>query len=442
MNRAGRWSLWIWLFLIAVVAAGVFWSGRTWWNGRWSQRVLDESRKDMASGRPGRAAQKLRQLLSWQPHADEAAYMLGNCEQARGQFPAAIEAWSRVTPGSSFATPAIQARMELELARGRLADAEQRVLQALDDPRNEGSGIALVLGLLYARQGRLQEARRSLETTWERMSAAGQANWERAIPLARLHIHLRLDPPPAEAIRAFLDQAARRAPDDDRVLLGLANLAIQTGKYDEAKRLLDTCLKRRPDDLPVCNARLRWGVATRKIDAVIKAAEHLPFDDWLPAQVHRLAAWLSATRGDLDGEKHALKRVLENDPTDVTAWDRLIELAQNQQSDEASESRKNKEAIERLQTRYRSLDRRNQPFRDAEEMARLAEKLGQPFEALVFLTIASAANPERMELKTERARLMQERRARKRPGETLAEFLAFKIEASRAGDPVNFSNQR
>ena len=88
-----------------------------------------------------------------------------------------------------------------------------------------------------------------------------------------MHIELTLKPTPVETIRAFLDQAARLAPDDDRVWLGRANLAIRTGAYDEAERWLDACLRRRPDDVPVWRARLSWGIATNRIDVVKQAAD-------------------------------------------------------------------------------------------------------------------------------------------------------------------------
>ena len=55
------------------------------------------------------------------------------------------------------------------------------------------------------------------------------------------------------------NQAASLAPDDDRVWLGRANLAIRTGAYDEAKRWLDACLKRRPEDVPVWRAPAELG---------------------------------------------------------------------------------------------------------------------------------------------------------------------------------------
>ena len=83
-----------------------------------------------------------------------------------------------------------------------------------------------------------------------------------------MHIELTLKATPVETVRACLDQAARLAPDDDRVWLGRANLAIRTGAYDEAERWLDACQQRRPDDVPVWRARLSWGIATNRIDVV------------------------------------------------------------------------------------------------------------------------------------------------------------------------------
>ena len=76
---------------------------------------------------------------------------------------------------------------------------------------------------------------------------------------------------PVEAVRAGFELAARQAPNDDRVWLGRANLAIRTAEYDEAEQWLDACLRKRSEDLPVWRARLDWGIATNRIDAVQQA---------------------------------------------------------------------------------------------------------------------------------------------------------------------------
>ena len=51
-------------------------------------------------------------------------------------------------------------------------------------------------------------------------------------------------------------------------IMGRANLVVRTGALDEAGRLLDACLRCRPDDVPVWCARLSRGPATRRSDVV------------------------------------------------------------------------------------------------------------------------------------------------------------------------------
>jgi hypothetical protein len=51
-----------------------------------------------------------------------------------------------------------------------------------------------------------------------------------------------------DAVERRLDEAGREAPDDDRVWLGRACLAIRKERLDEADEWLKKCLARRPDD--------------------------------------------------------------------------------------------------------------------------------------------------------------------------------------------------
>jgi enediyne biosynthesis protein E4 len=153
-----------------------------------------------------------------------------------------------------------------------------------------------------------------------------------------------------------------------------------------------------------------------------------------PAQVHGLTAWLAARRGDAEAERRALERLIEADPADVTALDRLAELAATDgQPDRAAGLHRRRAAIPRLQARYRKLDERNQPMRDAAEMGRLAEQLGQRFEAQAFLTVAVEVDPERDDLRSDLLRLKRETEAIGRPGLTLADRLAIERDAAPAG---------
>ena len=132
--------------------------------------------------------------------------------------------------------------------------------------------------------------------------------------------------------------------------------------------------RRRPDDPAVWRSRLTWGIATNQIDVVQQALTHLPAENSNPAHVHRIKAWLASRRGDDETERRELQLLLEADPADLPAMDRLIRLAdQAGQPAQAEGLRRQKADIERLQARYEKLHERNQPIRDAAEMARLAE---------------------------------------------------------------------
>jgi hypothetical protein len=95
--------------------------------------------------------------------------------------------------------------------------------------------------------------------------------------------------------------------------------------------------------------------------------------------------------------------------------------------------------VERSQARYRELFARNQPARDAAEMARLAEQLGHRFEAIAFLTAALGEEPGRVDLRTSLKRLEQENAPSSRSGGTVFDV----IEKNRAPDrPVTKAESR
>jgi enediyne biosynthesis protein E4 len=435
-ERIGRQSRGGRKLLLAVVAVSLIWGGWRLWELRRYRRAMAEIKQEIQAGRHGHAVRKLVALSAWKPNSDEAAYLLGVCEKARGQAQAATQAWERVPPGSPFAARAIQGRMELLVERGRLADAEKLITQAMSDPRIDGSGLRLFLGLVYSLQGRVEEGERLIEACWDRLNEAGEGASDQAILLVRLHIQLRRETPPVEAVRAFLDQVARSAPEDDRGWLGNAKLAIRVGSYDEAARWLEACLRRRPDDIPIWRARLDWALATHHLAAVRQALGHLPAKESTPGQVQRLTAWLAAYRGDLDSERRALERVVASDPTDLAALDRLVTIAENEgKSDSADQLRRTKTQIAGLEARYEELDKRNQTIRDALEMASLAERLGRRFEAKVFLTIAIATDPKRPDLRDQLVRSSQDISTNHSPGSTLADLLAKELDAADRATP-------
>ena len=265
-RRKTKWQSLLFLSL-AIVAGALLWGGWKWRENRLERQAIAEISDDLGRGLYALAGRKLATLLNQNPHSDQGNYLLGACEKARGRPEEAVKAWARVSPDSPFAPRAIQGRIELEIERGRLADAEQIVIDAQQLPGIDGSGLGLFLGPIYGFQGRIDEAERFVEVRWNHLNSLGQGASEQAIQLARLSNELRLKEVPVDAIRSFLDQAAASAPKDDRIWLGRANLAIRVGAYDEAERWLDACQKRRPHDVPVWRGRLKLALATNRVAA-------------------------------------------------------------------------------------------------------------------------------------------------------------------------------
>jgi thioredoxin-like negative regulator of GroEL len=424
MGRSrARW----WLVVVLWVVTGVLlWGGWRWWQFRRHRRAIAEVGTEIKAGLYRTAARKLMAILARKPDSDEAAYLLGTLEMARGRPQAAFESWARIPTSSRFAARSIRGQIQVEVDRGRFAEAEQIIKDVLADPRNHGSGFPIFLGPLYGEQGRLEECLRLIEARWDHLNETGQGSSEKAIILVQLHIELQRTIPPVEAIRSVLDQAARLAPEDDRMWLGRANLAIRTGSYDEAARWLDGCLRRRPVDVPVWRARLDWAVATNRVAEAQEALKHLPVKESTPAQIARLGAWFAARRGDIEAERRALELLIDADPTDFNASERLAELdVRAGHPERAAELRDKKSEIERLRARYLKLYVRNQPMRDAAAMASLAEQLGRWFEARVFLTVAIAADPDRDDCRRELVTLDQRRGAIGGQDRTLADLIAL-----------------
>ena len=381
---------WLALVVVFILLGVLAWVGWTWWSARRYRSAMAQIDTALTAGRFGLAARNLELLLARKPNADEAAYVLGMCEQARRRTREADQAWARVTPGSAFTQRAILARLRLFHDTGRLASAERVVIDAANDPRNDGTDLLVLLVPIYSQIGRSDEAERLIEDRWEHLYARGEATPEQSIKLVRAHMDLTFKAPSLDDLRVYLDQVGRAAPDDDRVWLGRADLATRTGAYDEATKWLDACQGRRPDDKAVWRARLRWGLAASRLDGIQEAVKHSPASDLLaPAEIHRVNAWKCSQRGDIECERLELDRLLAVEPADQKALDRLIQLAEKAgQPARAVELKGRKAEIERLTARYRTLYERTQHMRDAEEMADLAQKLGRHFEARVFLTLA------------------------------------------------------
>jgi enediyne biosynthesis protein E4 len=395
-------ALWAVLFA-TLVGMGLVAGGWGWWMDRRYKIAMEEIEADIVTGRYAIACRNLYELLSWKTDWNGGlAYLLGSCELARGHSADAAAAWARVAPGLGFSEKAIRGQMRLLHDAGQFAAAERLITDAADDPRSNRTVVRASLVPMFRELGRIEDAARLIEDRWEHLNERGEGALEPAIKLVLEHADLTLKVLPIDSIRAELERAARLAPDDDRVWLGKAMLAIRTGSNNDAARLLFKCQQRRPDDVAVWRARLSLGMATDKVDLVTEAMAHLPDLKSTPAQIHQVEAWLAAHRGDATGERRELESVVADDPADVTSLARLAELAERAgRSAEAANFNRRRAEAERWLVRYRQLLERKQPIRHAQELAQLAEKLGRRFESGAFRTIV-IANPSNRKIRAKR----------------------------------------
>jgi tetratricopeptide (TPR) repeat protein len=371
-----RWR-WLWIALgLGLIA--VVWGALSWAEDRRCRRELRQAERELADGLHRRARQRLSAVVKGWPGSTEAAYRLGLCEEILGHVDAALEQWSRIPPRDPFARRAALARARVLMNTGHFSPAEALLLSVPRDRGPEAEQARQALQLLYHLQGRTGEVRELIVEGWAQSG-------DRASVLRRLYLvdHSAF---PVDHVRRQLDSADA---SDDRVWLGKANLAAWTGKLDEAARWLDRCIERRPFDVPAWRARLELARAANDLEKVKLAASRLSTGQFTRAEILAFRAWLAARRRDVEVERSTLADLVAEEPGDISAWDRLAELAlMAGQRSEAERVRRRKAECNDLRTQYKKILDRDDRARHAGELSGLAEKLGRRVEARGWRLIA------------------------------------------------------
>ncbi len=285
--------LWLGLFLLVVIALAAGYGVVRVLEARRLRAGLVQAKQEMAEGRYHTARKRLQSLRPSQGGSGEVDYQLGFCELRTGQLTAAVTAWEQVPPTSPFASRAAVQLAMASMEAGQFTHAEE-ILQAArrHESGADSLGLLKTLAYLYQIEGRTEELRKTLEESWQ---------WSDSPP-ALIRQLSRLDtlPLPLGTIRQSLE---RTASDDDRVWLGRANLAMRTGQLDEALRLIDACIERRPDDPVVWRTRFELAQAAGDLAAGWRALERLPAAGLSNAEAARIRAWLAARQGDIPAER-------------------------------------------------------------------------------------------------------------------------------------------
>ena len=222
-----------------------------------------------------------------------------------------------------------------------------RILQAARPLATGTDSLQLLktLGVLYEIEGRTEEMRGTFIEAWR--------DTDSPATLVKKLARQDTAPVPVGSIRKLLETPR---DDDDRVWLGRANLATRTGQLDLAARLLDDCLRRRPDDPVVWKARLELAQAAGDFVAAWRALQHLPAAGFSDVDLARIRAWLAAGEGDIQAERAALLALVERDPGNTTALDRLAALSASAGKDqEAARFRSKRAEVTAAKERYQLL---------------------------------------------------------------------------------------
>jgi tetratricopeptide (TPR) repeat protein len=389
LMRQKRVALVVFSGLIAVAA---IWGILRHVEDRKLKAQLDQATRAMSEGRYATARTRLVKVLASRPGWDEAVYHLGVCEQARDRPELAIEAFQRVSPSSPWAGWSAVRLSRLEMDRGRFAECERLLLRAAAIPGAHAAEGRWGVVLLLRQQGRLDEARRWLQEGFDVMTSPVDT-------LRRLY-KLDVDPYPVEGVRRGLERAGKLAPEDDRVWLGKAHLAIRLGDFALAERWLARCLESRPDDLAVWRMKLDCALGAGRLDEVMRALPRLPAALEPEGRVPAVRAWLAARQGDRPGERRALEAALEVNPADTTALEQLAAIEhQRGRDDQAARLRQTIREIDEVRAAYQKLLVSNSPDAHAAELARLAGRLGRRFDAARWAAL-DAASPARGPVRT------------------------------------------
>jgi tetratricopeptide (TPR) repeat protein len=361
---------------------------------------IEQAKARIAAGSPADARQILAQAAARWPGRGEAEFLLGACEQALGRPEAAEAAWSRVPRISPFAGHAAMLRARFLVKHDRFAAAEELLPVALTAPGQHAIEARETLVVLLKLEGRFDELRTVVQDGWD--------SYPDRFGLLRQLANLdSLVPVPIEKIWPALEKAATNSPDDDRIWLGRANLAIRTGEFARARRWLDDCLQRRPRDASVWKSRLDLALATGDVAGARDALKHLPPDRVPPAEVLSLRAWFAAQSGDRERERQALETLLERVPCRVQAVERLAELELLAgRPERAARLRARKVELDRAKIHYEMIVTKPsaEAVHESAQMARLAEVLDRMFEARALWSVVLERSPGDREAKEALAR--------------------------------------
>ena len=199
-----------------------------------------------------------------------------------------------------------------------------------------------------------------------------------------------INPHKLDLVRDGLEKAANTAPDDDRVLLGRANLATRTGRYEEAAGWLDRC-RQRPDDPAVWRGRLELAMATDDADGTREALRRLPGHPSPPPRCSSCAPGSRPTPMTPIGKSRPCGGLWRDSPIICGPWNDSPSWCSCRGASRNPPSFARKAELDRAKAQYEILLFRPDASSLPAPIARFAEALGRRQEARILWALALGA---------------------------------------------------
>jgi enediyne biosynthesis protein E4 len=389
MQKRRRWR---WLVIgvgLPAMALALAWGAFAELSARRARGELQLAQHEIARGRLDAARRRLTGLAAHPSALGGAAdHWLGVCESLAGHPDAALRAFALVPAGYAFEPIGAYHEAKANMARGRLHAAERRLAQVVGRGGPVRDQIRGLLRRIYELEVRFDDVKSLLR--------ADLAEADDPLRDLKELSNLDLSRLPYDGLKGALEKAGQLAPEDDRVWLGKARLAIEAGRWDEANHWLTRC-RRAGADPPVWRAQFEWARDSGRPDEALEAARQLGPAGLGLSERMELRVWLHRQRGEADAESAALERWIRVEPAATRAIERLAELAHRAgRPDRVAELRRRQSEVERAIADYRLRLWRDQPPRtaaDRSEMARSAEAAGRRHEARALYSWALKADP-------------------------------------------------
>lgn len=240
----------------------------------------------------------------------------------QGAHPEAIDTLRALAEADPSDLRVWAALNQLYLRTARSAEARE-LLQSMRRDHPDQSHFEVLLAQVYAAEGEIELAERSLRGFAERAESATGYGM-----LAQLHSQTGN----IEAVLEAIDEGLARFPDSRPLRLMAADALIGAGELEKARAAIDRFATLAPDDqqhLELLEARLELAVgdvetARERLERLVPELDTSAAQYWLGVALERL--------GDTAGAQRRYRLAIHRDPTNLDAYLALLRIAELRQS--------------------------------------------------------------------------------------------------------------